>query len=139
MLLFLAMNAMAHPIDTLGWLSGCWTTATGTEECWLPPRGQLMVGVNRAVRDGRAPFYEYLRIESIEGTLAYVASPKGQTTTRFDLVEQGEHFVVFANPTHDFPQRIRYQRDGDTLTATISGKRDGQLAESSWTFRRTPL
>ena len=27
----------------------------------------------------------------------------------------------FANPEHDFPQRIRYTRDGDLLQAELSG------------------
>ncbi len=41
------------------------------------------------------------------------------------MVEHGLQSVVFANPAHDFPQRVSYSRDGNRLTAIVSGG-DGQ-------------
>lgn len=134
---FAVMGAQAGPLSDLAFLAGCWETPAGAEECWLPPRHGLMVGVHRSGREGRAPFFEYLRIERDGDVVHYVASPRGQATTVFRQVQQGEEWVVFENPTHDFPTRIRYERVGDELTATISGVRSGAPASTSWTFRRT--
>ena len=126
-------------VASLAWLAGCWRTADGvSEECWMPPRAELMVGMHRDVREGRPPFYEALRIEVSGGEVVYVASPKGQETTTFSVESASGQKVVFANPTHDFPQRITYERTGDQLVATISGTVGGQERRSSWTFSRDP-
>ncbi|MEO0604151.1 MAG: DUF6265 family protein [Myxococcota bacterium] len=140
MLVFcLAAMASAQSLDALDWLTGCWKTEAGAEECWLAPRGGLMVGVHRDVREGRPAFYEYLRIETVGEDLVYVASPKGQATTRFTLVQHGTTFVVFDNPTHDFPTRIRYERTADRLTATVSGTRRGKPSTATWTYRASSI
>lgn len=34
--------------------------------------------------------------------------------------------VVFENQQHDFPQRVGYKRDGDSLVGWIEGPRNGQ-------------
>ncbi len=52
----------------------------------------------------------------------------------FRLVESGAGRAAFENADHDYPQRIAYVRDGDTLTATISLV-DGSKARS-WVYRR---
>ena len=49
------------------------------------------------------------------------------------LVETGDSHAVFENDAHDFPQRIRYARDGDTLTATISDMSGEQSFSFVWT------
>ena len=44
---------------------------------------------------------------------------------RLTSVESGR--VVFENPTHDFPQKIIYQRNGThALKVTIEGPGDGE-------------
>lgn len=102
----------------------------------MAPRGGLMLGLGRSVREGRPAFWEQLRIEAVDGVLTYVATPKGQATTAFALAELGPHTVTFANPEHDFPQRITYRREGEVLTATIEGVRQGEPASASFTFER---
>jgi hypothetical protein len=42
---------------------------------------------------------------------------------------------VFANPAHDYPQRIRYWLEGNALNAEIS-RIDGSKTVR-WTYRRT--
>lgn len=80
-----------------------------------------MLGISQTVRSGRTEF-EFLRIESVErGVVDYVAQPSGRPPTRFRLTDNSATHADFANPAHDFPQRIRYAREGDVLTAEISG------------------
>jgi len=46
--------------------------------------------------------------------------PNGGAPVEFAMVKQDDSSIEFANPTHDFPQRIRYWREGDTLHAEIA-------------------
>ena len=45
-------------IDSLGWLAGCWegSYANGrtVTEHWMPPAGNVMLGMSRAVKGARA-------------------------------------------------------------------------------------
>ena len=115
----------------LAWLAGCWQRASGgriVDEQWMAPRGGMMLGMSRTVRDGRAVEWEAIRIEERGGKLAFVASPSGQSTTEFLSAEIGDDGVVFENPAHDFPQRVIYRRGAaDSLWARIEGERSGQL------------
>lgn len=50
------------------------------------------------------------------------------------MVAAGERMIEFANPAHDYPQRIRYWREGNRLKARIS-LMDGSKAED-WDYGR---
>ena len=66
--------------------------------------------------------------------MTFWASPNGAPRTPF-VLEPGEGSgVTFVNPDNDYPQRVRYWREGELLRAEIS-LRDGSNA-TSWTFRR---
>ena len=137
---------VAEPRDDLAgltWLAGSWVLVSGntvSEEHWTPPRGHTMLGLNRTVTDGRTAAFEYLRIESTPEGVVYLASPQGRDPpTRFPLVESGPRRAVFENPSHDFPQRIVYERTGDRLDARIEGWQDGRPISEEWTWRRASL
>jgi hypothetical protein len=125
-------------VDDLGWLGGRWVSeAEGrwTEESWSTPRGGVMLGHSRAGRGETMREFEFLRIApGADGVIAYHAQPGGRPAVAFRLVAREGTSATFENPQHDFPQRIRYVRDGDSLTATISAM-DGSNA-MSWRFRR---
>jgi hypothetical protein len=126
----------------VAWLSGCWLGEAG-EECWLPPLGGEMIGINRSPIAGKEPpAFEFLRIIEQGGGLVYLASPGGRyPATPFKAVEVSTSRVVFANPEHDFPQRITYWREGETLHARVDAQEDGEWKgfDLSWaraTWRR---
>ena len=79
-----------------------------------------MLGISQTVRPDRTEF-EFLRIESAGGNVDYVAQPSGRPPTRFRLTDASTTHAEFANPQHDFPQRIRYTRESDLLRAELSG------------------
>lgn len=122
-------------VADLAWLTGHWS-ATGedgryTEEIWSSPRGGMLLGMNRDVTKARAMF-EFLRIAETEDGIVYFAHPRGREATPFALVELEPNRAVFANPKHDFPQRITYTRDGNRLCARVEG--DGaKPLEWCWT------
>ncbi len=139
-----ASGARAAPdsprIAELAWLAGCWI-GEGGEECWLEPLGGTMVGINRGPqREGKPPAFEFLRLVEDGGKLVYLASPSGRhPPTPFEAIEVGERRVVFANPDHDFPQRITYwieEPDGrESLHARVEARQDGEWQgfETTWT------
>ena len=119
----------AASISDLSWLAGCWSSRggeAGSEEHWLAPAGGSMLGVGRTVVDGKTVAHEFMQIRETEpGKLAFIARPSGQAEASFPLARLGENEVVFENPSHDFPQRVVYRRQGEELQARIEGTETG--------------
>lgn len=135
------LTAQAAPqteVADLAWMSGRWLADENgrwTEEVWSGPRGGTLMGFSWSGAGTNIGDYEYLRIqEGEDGVPVYLASPRGGNAVGFYLAQADATSVTFENPTHDFPQRIRYVRSGDTMTATIS-RLDGSNV-MSWIFRR---
>lgn len=130
----------SRPADSLDWLTGCWErrTANGlVEEHWSWPAGGMLLGFSRTVRDNRVVEYEFVRIYSAGDTLVYDAQPSRQARAEFRATGPFDPEIVFANPAHDFPQRIRYKRVGaDSLIARIEGTRNGQERGIDFPYRR---
>ena len=106
------------------WLSGSWQDSQGdkwSEENWTDARGHVMLGNSRSGRGMETGFWEQMRIErSKDGTLSFWATAGEQPPVRFVASHVGYNAIVFENPAHDYPQRIRYWREGDQLKAEIS-------------------
>lgn len=115
--------ANATTIEDLAWMKGCWRTEDGaTIEMWSAPPVGAMLGFSYTWRDNRLQSWEDTRIDSVGGMLGYVAMPGGGAPVRFPMVEGDDRHVVFANPSHDFPQRIEYARGArNHIIATVSG------------------
>ncbi len=129
----------AAPItaDQLSWMSGYWLSCENSREVsetWSDPRGGLMAGTGLTLERGRVSF-ELSRIAPIEGGVAYFAGVEGAPAVIFPALEATGSRVVFENPTHDFPQRVIYERDGDVLKARIEG--GGQSI--AWQYRKADL
>lgn len=119
-------------IGRLAWLAGCWRSEQGepgSGERWTPLAGGTLLGVSRTVRQGRTVAFEFMELRHLpDGALAYIAHPSGQRRTTFTLLRLSDVEAVFENPTHDFPQRVAYAREGaQKLRARIEGQRQGQL------------
>ena len=131
-------------VADLAWLEGHWTGSDGPlqmEEIWTSADGGALVGLHKDVSArGGAPrmvSFEFLRIETGSDGVAYVAQPGGQPPTRFALVERGPRRAVFANPAHDFPQRILYWLDeAGALHARVEGPKEGKTVGQEWTWTK---
>ena len=134
-----APSTSAGALAPVAFLEGEWTTDDGdVREAWGPPRGGAMLGTSHTVAGGRTAFFEYVRIEARDTGLVYLASPLGRhPPTAFTLVESDRNRVVFENATHDFPQRVVYERKGDRLDARIEGTEGGKPRNESWSYQRT--
>jgi hypothetical protein len=134
-----ASEAAEEPpsLDELAFMTGSWSGRSGSvemEEMWTSPKGGVMLGLHRDVTPGKPAFFEFLRIEERNGRVIYIASPKGRGGTEFPLAKIEDSVVVFENLEHDYPQRIIYQRDGESLTARIEGVVDGKLESTEWSW-----
>ena len=139
-----ALLSVADPavrIDQLSWMAGSWQGRQGEvemEESWTTLKGGSLLGLHRDVRGGRTVSFEFLRIAEDKDGIVYYASPQGRPATPFRLVESGRERVVFANPEHDFPQRILYWKDADgALHARIEGMQGGKPASEEWRWTRS--
>lgn len=136
--LLLMAAAPTADVDDLAWLGGAWVSETEegwTEELWTAPRGGMMLGTNRSGKGAAATAFEYMRIErGKDGSISYTASPGGGSPVSFTLTSSSANEAVFENAAHDYPTRIVYRRDGDSLVATVSGPEGKNTL--SWSFRR---
>ena len=114
-----------------GWLAGAWVMESGAawaDETWSAPRGGMMIGSGRSGFGPELRDWEQTRIvRRPDGRLVFIAQPGGGKATEFPLVTMSEAAIEFANPSHDYPQRIRYERVGQLLIAELS-RMDGSEA-----------
>ncbi len=134
-----SVQPAAATLADLSWLAGSWTgkTASGIhmEEHWTAPNGNSMIGIHRDVGKGRTLVFEFLRIEQQGDQIVYLSMPNGRSpATPFPLKEVSGTRVVFENPTHDFPQRIIYWKDGNDLRARIEGTMNGKAGSQEWSW-----
>lgn len=121
----LAAQSAALP----SWMVGCWEQRSQerwTEECWSSPRGGMMIGYSRSGEGGVLSEWEVMQIVHEEtddpavDKLRFWASPGGGKRTMFAWVPDDKAGVAFFNMENDYPQKIRYWREGADLLAEIS-------------------
>ncbi len=121
-----AVNKTNHTTDNaneLDWLVGCWVNAQGNSmEVWARVDDNSLSGFSATASESRIGFYEVLQLrKNGHGKWVYTASPGGAPAVAFTELSQTDgEAILFANPAHDFPQEISYQRAGDKLFASIS-------------------
>jgi hypothetical protein len=120
-------------IAQLAWLAGTWSGVNGpstTEERWTPGASGAMLGLGRSLRGSAQASFEFLCIAEREGGLVYTAWPNARPTpTYFVLTAISGDSATFENPSHDYPQLVRYTRRADgALETTISLSNGRQAA-----------
>jgi hypothetical protein len=132
-----ALAAEAQGPSLPSWMAGCWETHSNgiwVEECWTRPRAGIMLGSGRSGKGEQLFNWEAMQIvrsatNDLAGPrLTFYGAPAGKDRTPFHWVASGDGDVTFLNAEHDFPQRIRYWREGRDLVAEISLK-DGTKAQ----------
>lgn len=101
----------------------------------LDERAGAMLGSGRSGRGTTLRSWEVMQILADSGGgFAFWGAPHGEWRTRFMLTSSGPLEVVFTNPAHDYPQRIRYWREGAMLNAETSLIDGGKAMR--WRYRR---
>jgi hypothetical protein len=118
------VQADSPPLYLPDWMAGMWTNQDGqkwSEEHWLAPRGNMMLGSSWSGHGGDLKFWEQMRIvREADGAIAFWAVASDQKPVRFVARNVGPQSITFENAEHDYPQRIRYWRTGKVLNAEIS-------------------
>jgi hypothetical protein len=134
----IALAVGAADLPNLAWMEGQWCTplvnARQTCENWGPARGGTMLGTSQTLRDGKTGDFEFMRIELADGAAVLYAAPRGAPAVPFRETAREARGISFANPGHDYPQRIRYWRRGDELVAEVA-LNDGSRPRR-WVYRR---
>ena len=127
----------AEPPTAPNWMAGAWIETKGeawADEFWTPMRGGVMIGAGRSGKGKERARWEQSRIErGAGGKLTFWVSPNGAKPISFPMVSSSANEIIFANPAHDYPQRIRYWREGRLLNAEIS-RADGTKA-TRWQYQ----
>ena len=146
LLMIAAILAADVPAPALpAWMAGCWEQRSGekwTEECWTAPRAGIMLGSGRSGTGGVLDNWEVMQIELVEtddpviDPIIFYGAPRGQNRTAFAWVRNGKGAgLTFVNAGHDYPQQIRYWREGKYLMAETS-LADGTKAQR---WRYSPM
>ena len=138
-----ARPAGPGPLEPLRFMAGCWKGPPGKgriiEEHYTAPSANLILGMTRYTRNGRATGYEFSTIAWEDSTVVLTPRPEGQQPVPFRLASMDAASAVWENPAHDFPTRIAYRRaaGGDTLVARIEGPSPaGASASEEWRMVR---
>lgn len=139
-LLLLAIPAGAQTVANPrlpDWLAGTWLMEDGanwSDELWTDPRGGMMLGVSRSGFGPQLQGWEVVQIrQKGDGKISFFAQPQGKSPVEFPLVLISSDAIEFANPANDYPQRIRYWRQGKLLMAEMS-RLDGSDV-MRWNYR----
>lgn len=100
------------------------------------PEAGVMLSMGRTVRGNELIEYEWVLLREKDGALEYEAHPSRQASAVFTARAATPNEVVFENPTHDFPQRVGYRRDGDSLLGWIDGTIAGRSRRVEFSYHR---
>jgi len=86
-------------------------------------------------------FSEEVEVIERNDSLFYKVAVKGQNSDKavaFYMTKADENEVVFENPKHDFPTKIKYTKiTNDSIVATVSGIQNGKENSQSFPMKKS--
>ncbi|MEM8933092.1 MAG: DUF6265 family protein [Acidobacteriota bacterium] len=110
-------SSACSSLADIDWIVGRWVAEDGSSgESWTRVSPSTFEGVGRV-----GSTEESLRLVEMSGQVFFLAKvDHNPMPTPFHATTCSAEQAVFENPEHDFPRRLDYQRDGDSLTVTVS-------------------
>ena len=130
----------ATSIKQLQWLEGSWKNEkTGNVETWKTVNDTAMGGINTHTDDdGEVIIDEMIRVVKRGNTFYYIPLVPDQNKGKeveFTIVSLTARSFIAENKTHDFPQRIAYEKkDATHLYAYIEGVVKGKNKKIEFSF-----
>ena len=122
--------ASAASIADLAWMTGTYSGPAGPgvlEENWTVPRDGSIQSVVRMTSGGQTSMVELIVIEEEDDTLVLRLQqwepgmkPRTEGPTVMKLTELGDNTVAFGVVGEGMFNTLRYTRDGDTFTISIT-------------------
>lgn len=133
--LFLGCNK-AVKVEKPSFLLGKWKRVNNkpnkvTYEFWKDD----FTGIGFTLKDKDTTFKEILSIVSIQDTLFYKVVGVNPEPTLFKFTYQNATSFVCENPANEFPEKIEYKLENDTLKARVSNSNFG----IDFVFVKNPL
>jgi hypothetical protein len=119
--------------DKLAWLEGSWSRANAKPgqtgfETWIKAREKELIGIGVSLKGTDTSFVEKLKIAVKDNAIYYVADvAENIDPVYFRMIELSSDGFICENSNHDFPKKISYRREGNSLKAITSG--DGKSIE----------
>jgi len=134
MLIFIGMSLTSCKQDTteqqfkkLSWLNGKWLRTNPQPgqsgyETWSNVSATKLTGQGVTLEGNETVFVEQLELSIKDNEIFYIVSVTGEPKpVYFRMTSIAEDAFVCENPTHDFPKKISYTRNGNRIKAVISG------------------
>lgn len=138
-----AQESSQQKFKKLEWLVGKWTRTNAKAgesgyETWNKTADLKLTGKGVTLSGKKVTFVEDLAF-IVKGTdIFYTVIVSGEKKpVYFKLTELSKDSFTCENPSHDFPKKIAYHRDGDQIKAVISG--NGQSVDYIFVREQTHL
>lgn len=126
-----APAALAASVADLAWMTGTYAGAVGPgavlEENWTVPRDGSIQSLVRMTAQGKTSMVELIVIEEEDDTLMLRLmqwdpgmKPRTEGPTVMKLADMGESTVAFEVVGEGMFNTLRYTRDGDSFTISIT-------------------
>ncbi len=104
-------------------LPGYWQTPDKSHtEHWQQTTPETLKGTGITRRKDKPPFVESLQLITLAGDTYYLAkTPQNPMPVPFKQQRCTTSEAIFTNPTHDFPTKLHYKLNGNTLTVDVTG------------------
>lgn len=134
---------LADKLNPAQWIIGSWEQKTDKgilTESWQRQNDSVFVGSCYFINESDTLHRETILLEQRADSIAYSANVKGQNNDKavpFRLTTANTNSLVFENLTHDYPQKIVYQKNkSNGLVVTISGILQGKKSEEKYSFTK---
>ncbi len=122
------------------WLEGQWEGLQGSgvyHEEWRITGVNQMKGRAYLILKGEILNNEILNLNEDLYGIYYIAEVNHNPhPVSFKLTHLSDKIAVFENPEHDFPQKITYENNNGSLTATVEAVKDNKLKKFEYFLKR---
>ncbi len=135
-------------VEKISWLSGTWkmqNNETVIVEEWTD-KGSTLAGKSYEVKGKDTAISETSSMSCIAGKLVFTFFPvlkdagDDRKPVNFVLISEDNNTFIFENKSHDFPQRVVYQKLNDhECHAWIEGEEDGEVTKIDFFYKKVNL
>ena len=134
---------LADKLNPAQWIVGNWEQKTDKgilTESWQRQNDSVFVGSCYFINESDTLHSETILLEQRADSITYSANVMGQNNNKpvpFTLTTANTNSLVFENLSHDYPQKIVYQKSkSNGLLVTISGILHGKKSVEKYNFSK---
>ncbi len=131
-------------LEQAKWLLGKWENVTqesDSREIWTQKNDSVLFAESFTTVGKDTVFYEKVELVARKDSLFYIVSVRDQNKEKpvsFYLTQSTDNQLVFENPKHDFPNKIKYTKIAkDSIFATIYGTQNGKETAVDFPMKRS--